>query len=248
MKHHAFLGLIVCLVAAARLDAAAPTPLNSPVLFTVVFDNSKKQVTITGTGVESAQIRFTGNSGTVPTTLDTYNGGLTLINFFDQEPLGGVGNIIGARTLSVSVGGSPSLLDPFEVVSALNTGISNPGIDLTGLSQQNYNPGQNLWLASFDNLALSPTGRLTIENETTVTFPYSQQRNETNNYDPQFNFAGPLYVYAGYNNAFNGDSFLGTYTISVVPEPSTYAAIAGGLGLAAAVIHRRRQRAKAAQG
>jgi hypothetical protein len=43
-------------------------------------------------------------------------------------------------------------------------------------------------------------------------------------------------------------SFLGTYTLTVVPEPSTYAAIAGGLGLAAAVIHRRRQRAKAAQG
>jgi hypothetical protein len=63
-------------------------------------------------------------------------------------------------------------------------------------------------------------------------------------------------VYRGRNDTFAGglagvdeySSFIGTYEISVVPEPSTYAAIAGGLGLAAAVIHRRRQRAKAAQG
>jgi hypothetical protein len=59
---------------------------------------------------------------------------------------------------------------------------------------------------------------------------------------------GPKNVYAGTNDAYSGASFLGTYQLTVVPEPSTYAAIAGGLGLAAAVIHRRRQRAKDAQG
>ncbi len=57
--------------------------------------------------------------------------------------------------------------------------------------------------------------------------------------------SGPRNVYAGLFDAYNGDAFLGTYTLTVVPEPSTYAAIAGGLGLVAAVLHRRRQRARA---
>jgi hypothetical protein len=39
---------------------------------------------------------------------------------------------------------------------------------------------------------------------------------------------------------------LGTYSYSVVPEPSTYAAIAGALGLGYAVYRRRRQAAAAA--
>jgi hypothetical protein len=38
---------------------------------------------------------------------------------------------------------------------------------------------------------------------------------------------------------------LGTYSYSVVPEPSTYAAIAGALGLGYAVYRRRRQAAVA---
>ena len=65
-------------------------------------------------------------------------------------------------------------------------------------------------------------------------------------------YTGPHYVYAGINTVFPVESggityntFLGTYTLTVVPEPSTYAAIAGGLGLLAAVLHRRRQRARA---
>jgi hypothetical protein len=39
---------------------------------------------------------------------------------------------------------------------------------------------------------------------------------------------------------------IGTYSYSVVPEPSTYAAIAGALGLGYAVYRRRRQAAAAA--
>ncbi|MFZ9745843.1 MAG: PEP-CTERM sorting domain-containing protein, partial [Opitutaceae bacterium] len=39
---------------------------------------------------------------------------------------------------------------------------------------------------------------------------------------------------------------IGTYTYSVVPEPSTYAAIAGALGLGYAVYRRRRQAAATA--
>ena len=43
------------------------------------------------------------------------------------------------------------------------------------------------------------------------------------------------------NNAYNGDSFLGTYTITVVPEPSTYALSAlATAGLASLMRWRKR--------
>ena len=48
------------------------------------------------------------------------------------------------------------------------------------------------------------------------------------------------------SNPFGAEYTIGTYNYSVVPEPSTYAAIAGALGLAYAVYRRRRQAAAAA--
>ncbi|MFZ9747382.1 MAG: PEP-CTERM sorting domain-containing protein, partial [Opitutaceae bacterium] len=117
----------------------------------------------------------------------------------------------------------------------------------------------DLALANFDAQAL----------ETSIGFSTSQAAfagSVTLNFEDTI-FDGPLRtsghsgsVLYGFYQAFEGAGFegrladtnlpvytIGTYTISVVPEPSTYAAIAGGLGLAAAVIHRRRQRVKAAQ-
>jgi hypothetical protein len=57
-------------------------------------------------------------------------------------------------------------------------------------------------------------------------------------------FTGGISVFD--NGAYGTEYSIGTYTYSVVPEPSTYAAIAGALGLGYAVYRRRRQAAAAA--
>ncbi len=245
MKHHALFGLILGLVAAARIwGAEPPSVLTSPVLFTVEFNNATKLVTVTGTGA-------TATTTALPTGLTSYDG-ITLLNFFStnsSQTWGDFGPEMGTseRTLEISILGatpSPRFLDPYAATS----GISDPGSQLTDLGQ-NYNIGQNLALGSTDPGTAYGTGAVTFSFSGVVEFKYSGNREFTNNNDPSSpGFEGPLYVYAGANDANFGNAFLGTYTISVVPEPTTYAAIAGGLGLAAAVIHRRRQRAKAAQG
>ena len=129
---------------------------------------------------------------------------------------------------SLSVSGLPN--DPF----------GNPG-----------NPGKNVNLFNeslttfslFDIRFSKPddTSSLTITFTESGALPASAS-----------SYTGPHYVYAGINTVFSVESggiaynsLLGTYNLTVVPEPSTYAAIAGGLGLVAAVLHRRRQRARA---
>jgi hypothetical protein len=227
MKHHALLGLILGLFAATRSGAAEP-----PVLFNVYFNPVSKEVTITGTG------EFTTLNPSAPQSLASYADGVTLINFFNAGFNEGFTSLVDTASLAVNIGTSSSALQ-FEI---------------TGLSIQNAqgitNNGKNL-------LLFTPSGTDILFNSGTVSFSAGTSlrfvtedsptvpTNTTNPLD--LNYIGPLNVYAGYNSAHGGTSFLGTYTLTVVPEPSTYAAIAGGLGLAAAVIHRRRQRAKAAQ-
>lgn len=59
-------------------------------------------------------------------------------------------------------------------------------------------------------------------------------------------YSTPGEYLGGAVTVFNGSTIgIGSYTYSVVPEPSTYAAIAGALGLGYAVYRRRRQAAAA---
>jgi hypothetical protein len=241
MKHHVLLGLILGLLATAKLGAQAAGLQTTPVLFNVTFDNSSLEVTIRATG-ENA-LTPTG----IPDNLNNSLVGMTFINFFSSEVEGTAGEIVGERTLAIKVGDSEySPIDPYQIFSN-DPGIQQPGTNLVALNTTRYNPGQNLAIGSFAELPWSG-GTITFLADSTLTFKYTAQRTITNNSEPtgvNATFDGPLYIYAGYNNAYNGNSFLGTYTLTVVPEPSTYAAIAGGLGLAAAVLHRRRRRSRA---
>ena len=233
MKHHAFLGLILGLLAASSLRA------QTPVLFTVTFNPDGNIFTITGTGASA-----NSPTGSVPINLNTYDGGITLINFFpgnftpgnfapDTEEIPTTGD----RSLKVKIGDSELFLDPgFYTGSTILNPPSGAG--------QNFNLDKNVSL-------YTSTGTPLLFSAGSISFPIGGAISFTTTNTPtnlSFTTDGPRNVYVGYNDAFSGDGLLGTYTLTVVPEPSTYGAISGGLGLAAAVIHRRRQRAKAAQG
>ena len=113
------------------------------------------------------------------------------------------------------------------------------------------NPGKNLQLYSTASTIYDIVGATPVtffkpgaQISLTITFGNGELTSAVS--------GGPYLVYAGRNSVNNNGgssaedtSLLGTYTITVVPEPSTYAAIAGGLGLLAAVLHRRRQRSRA---
>jgi hypothetical protein len=243
MKHFALVGFLAALLA-VRVEAQ--------LLFEVSVNPVASTVTIITTGNAPTE----PSVNVPPLQIDS---GITLLNFFPANStvphLATTGTSSSGTTLPSSEGNrlrvvstSPSVnpatfttLDVFAAGSL--SGTATDAVDFYGNPS---NPGKNLNLYNpdsfFDLFAFSFADQLTL------TFPTGSLSEQQS--------GGPYLVYAGKNNVYTSNisphskedtSFLGTYTISVVPEPSTYAAIAGGLGLAAAVIHRRRQRAKAAQ-
>ncbi len=98
------------------------------------------------------------------------------------------------------------------------------------------------------NIASLAAGTMTFGSASTafVSSPSALTITFSSNVDP---FMRTASFSGGMVSAFASTSVeysLGTYSYSVVPEPSTYAAIAGALGLGYAVYRRRRQAAAAA--
>jgi hypothetical protein len=218
MKHFALVGFLAALL---TVKAEAQN------IFSVTADPGTGIITISP--ASSASITLPGNFPTGITSIQ----GLTLLNLFvlTYEP-----DFTSDYNLSLLGDSTTNNLQPALSVGPLqNPGsVTNAGRNLDLF----YNPQSEVdtGIGIGPGKVISFSGVMTITLSTAFT---------------EASFAGlalgPKNVYAGTNDAYSGDSFLGTYTLTVVPEPSTYAAIAGGLGLAAAVIHRRRQRAKAAQ-
>ena len=216
-----------------------------PVLFNVSYDLNAGEVTITATGQSPLSLagKFSSDdpAGSIPSGLSTFIDGITLTNLFQYDFNSASTTISGTSSLSARINNSEPFLFgygtvPFEVSTGNLTisGIENGGLNLSIFSRSEDNKFFNS-----GPLVLSANGSFVLSTGSAqLVFP--------NFSNPQgVNYTGPLNVYAGYNDSYGGASLLGTYTITVVPEPSTYAAIAGGLGLVAAVLHRRRQRARA---
>ena len=270
MKHHVLLGLMLGLLATARLGGQVPN------LFNVVVNPSANTVTITPSAVAPlipsanvpnldsttgitflnflpststvSSLSYTeANTDTLISGLNASTNALFVYNYFGTSPedasdptrysiLGAAGDLgLNAR-------------DFFNAQSVTGTSFLDPAYDAY---DSPLNPGKNLQLYStattiYDIVGVTPVTffKPGVQVSLTITFGNGELTSTLS--------GGPYLVYAGRNSVnSNGGSnaedtsLLGTYTITVVPEPSTYAAIAGGLGLVAAVLHRRRQRARA---
>ena len=252
MKHHVLLGLILGLLATAKLGGQ--------VLFNVEANLTAGTITITPTENLPRNLP-------IGATEFTTTQGITLLNFFPAtanvpQPSGGaaLGTNGVLSTGALRVFGNPGAsvnveLTHFQVYSPGTFSGSNQG---AGTPPEAFpsNPGKSLNLFNDTNGDLTLGGGETEStfkffslSTNTLTISFSTPLTTTSG---SFLSGGPYYVYSGQNTASvqgfateGVNTFLGTYEITVVPEPSTYAAIAGGLGLLAAVLHRRRQRARA---
>jgi len=217
MKHFALVGFFVALLA-VRVQAQ--------VLFNVTANPDAGTVTIAAAPGASITI-----PQTFPNGLSSGADGFTLINLFANTYVPGASVGIQSGSLSISNGTESFALEGQPSVGAIST--PETGVNNFGLNFDLFTALNNEFSLTRGSI-ITFSGAITFDSFSAFTAA---------SFDPSFQTR----VYGGLNNAYDGASFLGTYTLTVVPEPSTYAAIAGGLGLAAAVIHRRRQRAKAAQ-
>jgi hypothetical protein len=247
MKHHVLLGLILGLLATGRLGAQ--------VLFDVQITPSTRTVVITATGTPPTPI-----ANEVGNTIYYYEG-ITFLNFFSAGTTSGISEVgdsvgtltqrgpldpVGIKVFPSTIPADRGWLIAYDVWTpiipeALPNGVTNSTSNLNLFALSTYvdsnRPSDDFTTSTNSNFGNDSV--FLAQSAVKIVFDSSY----TFSSDPAA--YSNLLVYAGYNNTFDGDSFLGTYTITVVPEPSTYAAIAGGLGLVAAVLHRRRQRARA---
>ena len=251
MKHHVLLGLILGLLATARLGGQ--------VLFNVEINPALKTATITATGTAPS-----APASEIATSL-FYTDGITLLNFFSLGTTSGIADVNDATyglvdrdsTAPAGIRVYPSTAmfpENFDgwfvaydvwqpiIPAALPDGVTNGTSNLNLYALTNY--FDSLRNTDFSTSASSNFGTDSVfQAGSGVRISFGSTYNFSSNIADYS--SADLRVYAGYNQPYNGASFLGTYTLTVVPEPSTYAAIAGGLGLLAAVLHRRRQRARA---
>jgi hypothetical protein len=195
------------------------------VLFNVTYDPTSLRLTFTPTG---NVVTWTGgSSGSVINS--TVGAGIYFENFFSSAPPAGLNGSLVTTHVSGGLQGSiasssDALVNPFEGGDALN------------LTRSGLNSGQALNF-NFDQAAFTAQP-LVIE--------FASEVEAFMKTSPAFS-GGLVSVFATTAIAPQGEIIvLGSYAYSAVPEPSTYAAIAGALGLGYAFYRRRRQAAAAA--
>jgi hypothetical protein len=205
---------VLGLLALGASSAGAQTNI----LFNVTYDPTSLRLTFTPTG--NAVTWSGGSSGS--TINSTLGAGIYFENFFTGTPPYGSALDLQSVYLSGGLQGTSS-----SGSNTLNGGFSDTlyalniarGSETTQALTFNY--GVNGFTAQ--PLVIEFASSVEAYMKTQSSFP---------------NFTG------GQVTIFEDNTYvLGTYTYSAVPEPSTYAAIAGALGLGYAVYRRRRQAA-----
>ena len=151
--------------------------------------------------------------------------GVFFATFFGQNttPVLGAGGVV---PTSLVTGGFRAASNSLSEMNQVNSDIDFPR-DLV----INRGTTANMTFTNSSAAFVNTTGPLTI------TFT-----NDVGGYMRSQSYVGDVFIVDNVTPYGNLES-IGTYSYSVVPEPSTYAAIAGALGLGYAVYRRRRQAA-----
>ena len=212
---------VLLLLCFAASSAGAQT---FPKLFDVTYEASNLTLTITPTGNAA--------SGNLPDGTSSYSmgAGVLFTNLFNAHPASIVGT--GGQLVATVEGG---LRASTQSTNALLSSVyDQEGSGAKGLTVLN----STVTLATFSfTKSDSSTAAFNTANSITITFTSSA----ASQYFSTISSANAGYVNVGLGSGVDIGSY--SYTYSAVPEPSTYAAIAGALGLGYAVYRRRRQAA-----
>jgi len=203
-------------LALVGLLALGASSAGAQTLFNLTYNPSQYQLTITPTGAAAS------SSVSGITFLPEY--GLLFGSFFRADPLAILPNDYKLPTSGFSGSG---------IVSTAGSGTAMNNVYSDMVDRYDFNVAS----LGAGTMTFASSGAAFSSAPLTITFSSSVDQ-----FMRTSNFSGGLV------SAFSSTSVehsLGTYNYSVVPEPSTYAAIAGALGLAYAVYRRRRQAAAA---
>ncbi len=203
------------------LSASAAGAQTYPKLFDVTYEASNLTLTITPTGNAA--------SGNLPDGTSSYSmgAGVLFTNLFNAHPASVVGT--GGVLVATVQGG---LRASTQNTNVLLSSVYDQGSGAKGLIVLNDAvAGATFSFTKSD----TPTAAFNTANSITITFTSSA----ASQYFSTTSLLDAGRVNVGLGAGVDIGSY--SYTYSAVPEPSTYAAIAGALGLGYAVYRRRRQ-------
>jgi hypothetical protein len=216
LRHLALLGLLV-------LGASTA---GAQVLFNLTYNPSELKLVVTPTGNTA--------SGSLSSKVFLAEYGVLFSGFFAQDP-GAYPSGILAQNYQVP---TQSIANGFAAASTPSVPMNVVYSDIVNrvdLNVSSNTAGAMTFASSGASFVNSSSNPLTITFASSVN-PFMRTSSFTGGAVSVFDNSTP------YGNEYT----IGTYNYSVVPEPSTYAAIAGALGLGYAVYRRRRQAAAAA--